>query len=1131
MSGKQYRVGIDVGLNSVGLAAIEVDEDGMPVRILNAQSVIHDGGVDPTKNKEAITRKNLSGVGRRARRMVRRRRHRLAELDTMLQQLGYPLVDPETLTKPFAQWRIRAELADHFIENDDLRRESIALAIRHIARHRGWRNPYHRVDSLLAENPYSVLYDELKSRIEEYVGDPIPSGLTPAQLVEEALNRGYAEPPRLRTSTKHGRGLLPEKLMQEDTANELKCILSMQRVDGDEQEKILRMVFFAVSPKGSAEKYVGIDPLDPLQKRALKASLAFQRYRIANVVTNLRVQTGDGQRPLTVEEKNRVFALLTDADVTDVEWIDVAEALGVTRRQILGVGRLIEDGEERIASKPPRMTTVQRLKDADRKIAKPFLEWWQSVDDSARESMIRLLSNTVSFETVRDDLTYADAIAFIDTLDDDGLLKLDTIDLPSGRAAYGEKTLRALTDRMLNTDEDLHEARKSVFGVSDTWHPPVDPIGAPLGNPSVDRVLKIVNRWLLACVKRWGAPQSIQIEHVRSGFDSVATARQYERRTGKRSEYRNVLATTLKSDEHLDRIRDVDIRRIEAIQRQNGECLYCGKPIAFSACEMDHIVPRQGVGSTNTRTNLAATCISCNRSKSNTPFALWVQSEAARNLGASLAGAVKRVNHFTREVQLYDAGAWRNFKREVVSRLKQTEADEAIDNRSIESVAWMADELHRRIDGYFNRNDKFDTQVAVHVFQGHVTASARRAGGIEGGIHFFATKHKTRLDRRHHAVDASVIAMMRPSVAQTLMERESLREAQHIAGLDRMKQSWKAYPSAGCVGYVPFQQWKKTMDKLLALLNDALDADRVVVRQPTRLSLGNSVAHDATIHPLMMERLGDALDVELVRRASTPALWCALTRLPDYDQKFGLPRNEHRTISVHGEVYGPDDEIGFFKSSAAQIEVRGGSADIGSAMHHARIYRCWKTNARGVRKYWYGMIRIFQVDLLRASRQDLFTYPLPPQSVSMRYGEVRTVQAIQSGNAEYVGWLCVGDELHVDLSKEVLGGQIKDFAGWCAAQGIPGIANSWVIDGLFAEAKLRLHPRTLASEGLVKFRDIQPIPDGVVKIVSGAGWLPSIDVLGRMGPAVIRRNVLGEPRWHSSNGLPCSWSWAPEEEG
>jgi len=53
---KKYGIGIDVGLNSVGLAAIEVDDSGTPAEILWLQTIVHDGGVDPTANKTAGTR-------------------------------------------------------------------------------------------------------------------------------------------------------------------------------------------------------------------------------------------------------------------------------------------------------------------------------------------------------------------------------------------------------------------------------------------------------------------------------------------------------------------------------------------------------------------------------------------------------------------------------------------------------------------------------------------------------------------------------------------------------------------------------------------------------------------------------------------------------------------------------------------------------------------------------------------------------------------------------------------------------------------------------------------------------------------------------------------------------------------
>lgn len=49
-----YAIGIDVGLNSVGLAAIRLDNNGEPIRILKAMSVIHDAGIDPNGEKNLI---------------------------------------------------------------------------------------------------------------------------------------------------------------------------------------------------------------------------------------------------------------------------------------------------------------------------------------------------------------------------------------------------------------------------------------------------------------------------------------------------------------------------------------------------------------------------------------------------------------------------------------------------------------------------------------------------------------------------------------------------------------------------------------------------------------------------------------------------------------------------------------------------------------------------------------------------------------------------------------------------------------------------------------------------------------------------------------------------------------------
>ncbi|KFI60715.1 HNH endonuclease domain protein [Bifidobacterium pullorum subsp. gallinarum] len=105
----------------------------------------------------------------------------------------------------------------------------------------------------------------------------------------------------------------------------------------------------------------------------------------------------------------------------------------------------------------------------------------------------------MSLESVEEDPGCMAAVEFVTSLSDDELATLDSISLPSGRAAYSAHTLDILTHLMLTTDDDLHEARKHAFNVPDDWRPAEPPVGEPVGNPAVDRVLKIVNRYLLAC--------------------------------------------------------------------------------------------------------------------------------------------------------------------------------------------------------------------------------------------------------------------------------------------------------------------------------------------------------------------------------------------------------------------------------------------------------------------------------------------------------------------------------------------------------------------------------------------------------------------------------------------------------
>ncbi|MDR3360455.1 MAG: HNH endonuclease [Bifidobacteriaceae bacterium] len=1083
----RYRVGIDVGLNSVGLAAIAVGEDDSPVKVLGAVSYIHDSGVDPLQGKTAKTRLAESGVARRTRRLVQRRRKRLRALDAFLTAQGWPLVDLETERDPWLPWKVRAELAETRITDAAELGRALSIAARHMARHRGWRNPWTSVKSLLATREPSDFLEAFRERVEQLAGPDLPPSATPAQLVMAAKSG-----PSLKLRGEAG--LLGGKLHQSDNVAELRVIAETQGLSDLLFHQLVERVFEAKSPKGSAAKRVAKDPLPKRGHlpRAAKATLAFQRFRIAAVIGNLRIAEGGGEeRKLTPAERTRVMEFLDSAREVP-SWAEVAELLGVARRALRGTATASADGEP-VATRPPINLTNRDM--AATKV-KAVREWWAKADLEGREALVQALSNAGELgEGSPGELAAAE---LIESLDEDEMGKLDSLHLAGGRAAYSVESLRELAERILTTEDDLHYARKELFGVDDTWRPPVEAIGEPVGNPAVDRVLKIVARWLYAADAKWGAPASINLEHVREGFMSEATARQEVRDNEARFKRRQAIVEDVRRRLGVEgAVHASDVRRFQAIQRQNCQCLYCGAQIDYWTAEMDHIVPRAGAGSNNKMANLAAVCIACNRSKSNTPFAVWAATNPRP--GVSLKDAIGRVNHFLDEDGMRGA-ARAKFLKDVKDRLSATEADDPIDARDIESVAWMANQLHLRIARHFA-----DRGTEMRVYRGSITAAARLASGLEGKIQLIGSGGKSRLDRRHHAVDAAVVALLRQAVATTLVERGQLRAEQRLT---REEQTWKTYKGANPGNVVLYDRWLGQMEELTALLNDALAEDRVPVMENLRLRLGSSAAHDDTIRKLDKRRVGEAIPAKIVNRASSPALWCALTRQPDFSPEDGLPANPGRSLRVKNRVLGPDDTIGFFGTDSAAIEVRGGYAEIGGTIHHARIYR-----VDTGKKTFYGMVRVFHTDLAAHRSEDLFQVALPPQSISMRTAEPRTRKAIEDGQATYIGWLVEGDELLLDMSSQKKG-LVGEFL-----EEYPGTVR-WRVAGFDAPSKPRLRPRQLAAEGLPG-----DASEGSRKIVDSPGWRPSVDVLfGRCRPTVIRRDALARPRLESGAHLPVSWS-------
>lgn len=1089
----RYRVGIDVGLKSIGFCAVEVDENDQPLRLLNSMVFIHDAGVDPNENKAKKTRKLTAGVARRNQRGTVQKKRRLAELDRVLsEELHWPLPNLEDFEDPYEPWHTRAELVEHYIKDDAERAEALAIAIRHIARHRGWRNPYLSVDSLLTPQEPSEFLRGLNERVTQALGREFPADTTPGQLICAYIDSPkYAGTQGIRGDD----GILNGRLHQFDNVSEIRKICEVQRLDHDVFKLLVRHVFFAKSPRGSAAGLVGHDQIPGQGKyiRAEKAHPDFQLFRMVAVLTNLRIREGKAERCLTPDELRGLVDYILEVQLKQqVTWADLADNLGIERADLRGTARASFDGSPALRF-PPTDVTSEKIMASKVKWLK---EWWDKADSERRGFMVDALSN--SGGSTGDNDIDDEVAELLEAATEDEQAELEKIQLPQGRAAYSLDSLRRLTKRMLEEGVDLHTARKEEFNVDDDWRPEPEPIEAPVGNPAVDRVLKQVSRWLRMATDRWGEPAVINIEHTRDGLGSEKLARELLREGQRRQDLnqKNLVEIAQQLGIPVKDKRSALIK-YAAIQRQNSMCLYCGAEIGFTTAEMDHIVPRALSGSTNDRSNLAAVCRTCNHQKGAVPFAVWATSGQA-HAGVSLEEAIKRVRLWQRGPGM-SPKQHKAFQSEVISRLKSRKPDEEFDDRSMESVAWMAVELRTRIDGYYRKVNS-DSVPKIGIYRGQLTAEARKASGFENRVNLIGGKGKTRFDRRHHAMDALVIAMMNQSISQTLALRVNMRESQRITG---QEETWKNFYGKPGQANERFEKWREGMLRAVELFNIELAKNAIPFHENVRLCVGSSKAHGDKIRKFIHAKLGEALSVALIDRAETPALWTALTRLPDFDPKDGLPEDPSREIYIHGRKITADEQLNFFGTSSACIAVRNGYAMLETALHHVRIYRI-----EG-KKTSYAMVRVFAADLYRMTHQDVFTLPLKESAISVRTSSSTIRKALREGNATQIGWLVRGDELQIE-NAEFKKGDIAVFSAK-----YPQVT-AWTVDGFEDTTRINLRPLMLSGEGIAD--DEEP---EVVKIIEKS-WRVSLDLLlSGSNVSVIRRNALGEVRMKGSS-LPVS---------
>ncbi len=967
----------DIGSRSIGWAVMEATEEGKPTgEVVDAGVVIHSGGL--LSEKDGTTRHAARGQVVRARRRLKRRKTRRWKLRDEMEKFDFQLQEDWRKRDP---WWARSVLASGVVQDPQRVRHLVATALPHMARHRGWRNPWLRapepVDIRDLDEKKSAGILEASTKLSEDLGEPIPPTLG---AIGWALIR-QPGPSKIRQSSAepeaNQRNISDwiDKVHQEYIACELAEIWKVQgpahpNLFTDQALNDLNQAILHQVKPGVPLDRIGKCEIDDRFYRAPRSSPLFQRYRLLSLAANLRRELPSGDRDrLTAAERGLVVDLLSRGE--QVSWSEIEEALDWTG------GKLVHADRAGTAGRPPIDVVAERL--TSTKGINKLRKWWDKTSPDQREALVAMAISDLGFN--EEDESLMESVA--DEIEKEGLL--DLVEkfgraLPPGRASYCRLVL-ADQNREMENGADPHDAMGATYGhgaagAHKKWEDPIP-------NNGVELSMKEVRKVVAQLEGKYGVPAVIGVEIVREASMSHAERNDRSGRIQRERESREEAKRIVEEDFGYKEPSPSVISKQEHITAQAGLCLYCGDRLRLPVTELDHIVPRSTGGATIFN-NLAAVCPDCNQKKGHQPFGLWC--EASGEAGAQrMEETLARVDGLTgprwkpTPAKPYinpETGRWvyselELARRDYRRRLQKTGFDREFDAAELTSTAFVGRAVTERLKRKY-------PETRVDVFRGGFTAAMRNETHLPKRLGL--GEKKNRGDRRHHAMDAIAVALMtdatwtrrvrvRNEAFQNwrldLLSDEDLDEVRSKANIDSLEEVMPTVEATG----------------------GALIEDMIPVL-PRRLSTTGRI-HEDTVRPWQPKRIGDAWSAKYISSVRDQEVAKALWRLTSTGGS--LKEDAGRRIELpDGKTLGPDDttlcaiklDEGKGKETpvATWLPVRHGWAKT-DEIHHARLlFATWTEN--GKKKQGALLVPLPVADVYGLN--DPFNVTLSPSMVGAR---------------------------------------------------------------------------------------------------------------------------------------------------
>lgn len=765
--GENYRLGLDLGTNSIGWALLRLDEHGVPCGLLDFGAHIFHDGRDPTSQQSLTADRRVARGARRRHGRYLQRRRRLQALLSDYGLLPISRDDRKSLGRQ-DPYTLRARALD-----GPLRPYELGRTLFHMNQRRGFKS-----NRLAGEEDEKERGETAKriGRLREEIDPKTPGKRT----LGEWLHRRHARGKTVRFRPESA-DFYPTRDMYEQEFDAIRKVQEPRQALTPGQWDELRTIIIAQRPLKPVE--VGRCTLDPSEPRAHKALPLAQEFRIYQEVNNLRICEPEQrkERPLRDGERETLIQILLRG--SDVQFSGLAKKIGVderTRINLASEKRKRLDGD----------ATAKKLRNKNL-----FGKRWNQLPGEFQNNIVKALLNEQ-----RDDDELTATAEHEWGLDEEAAFGLCRVRLPQGTVHLGETALRKITPELakgLRYDEAVRRHYRGHSDFSGDGQSSELPyygkaldryvIGGGregdeaarygrIGNPTVhiglNRLRKLVNE----LIARHGKPNSIVIELARDLKNSLEDRKEIAKRQAdaqKANEDRRKAIKAVNVQPTPLMMRKIRLWEEQAVNATK-QCPFCGGNISINQAlsektEIEHLLPFSRTLD-DSMANKVLAHTECNRRKGNRS-----PSEA---FGAENSGKYEYAGILERARRLPGNKAWR-FNEDAMERYEREER--GFLNRQLNETRYLSRVAREYMTSICPKEK-------VYVVTGQLTAMLRGKWGITtgkllGGGETADERSKNRNDHRHHAIDALVIAL----TSRSLLQRVATLAGQNReAGIERL---------------------------------------------------------------------------------------------------------------------------------------------------------------------------------------------------------------------------------------------------------------------------------------------------------------------------------------------------------